>query len=89
MSTTKKPTSGQDKGAKGRVEEWVGHYPNCVARSYRSLWFGDGSCDNGNCGGGIVMAYSDLYGWFISTTKSVDRYQGTIPWMPRWADVVC
>ena len=52
-----------DKGPKGRVEEWVD--------TARVVWSeviglcGDGSCDNGNCGAGkLIMACSDLQGWF-------------------------
>ena len=45
-----------DKGAKERVEEWAEVTGLC------GFW--DGSCDNGNCGAGILIkACSDLQGW--------------------------
>ena len=74
-----------DKGAKGRVEGWV-DTTRITWREVTGLCgFWDGSCDNGKCGcGTVIMAYSDLH-----ATKSVDLYQGTIPWMPRLAYVVC
>ena len=38
--------------------------------SHLQTWFWDGSCDNGNCGCGIViMAYSDPHGWFTFYNK--------------------
>ena len=53
-----------DKGAKGRVEEWVDTTRIAWPEVPGLCGFGDGSCDNGNCGGGIVIAAcSDVQGW--------------------------
>ena len=54
-----------DKGAKWRVEEWVDTTRFAWSEVSGLSGFWDGSCDNGNCGRGIViMAYSDLHAWF-------------------------
>ena len=59
-----------DKGAKGRVEEWVDTtriaWPEVTGLC--GSW--DGSSDNGNCGGGtVIMACSDPHGWFTFYKK--------------------
>ena len=53
-----------DKGAKGRVEEWVdiAHVVWSEVTGLGGFW--DGRCDKGNCGAGtFIMARSDLQGW--------------------------
>ena len=54
-----------DKGAKGRVEEWVDTTRIAWPEVTSLCGFLYGSCDNGNCAGGImiVAANSDLHGW--------------------------
>ena len=43
---------------------------SCGPRSLLSVGFGDGSCDNGNCGAGItIMACSEILGWFPFNKK--------------------
>ena len=62
--TTNKPTCGQTRARKGRVEEWVDTTRITWPEATGLCGFWHGSCDNGNCGSGIViMACSDLHGW--------------------------
>ena len=71
-----------DKGSKGRVEESVDTTRIAWPEVTGLCGFWDGSCDNGKCGGGIViMAYTG--GLF--STRSVDRYRVLTPWV----GVVC
>ena len=56
-----------EEGAKGLVEELVDTaqvvWPEIIRIGLCGFW--DGSCDNGNCGAGImIMACTKLVGWF-------------------------
>ena len=79
-----------DKGAKGRVEEWV-DTTRIEWQEVTSLCgFCDGSCDNCNCG----RRHCDcgLFGRNTDgplPTRSVDRYWVFTPWMLSWEGVVC
>ena len=82
----KKADLWADKGAKGRVEGWVG--TTRIARP------GDWSCDNGI----VIMAFSDLHGWSACYKKcgplpgvnSVDAELGEcgmlVEKLRRWID---
>ena len=59
-----------DKGAKGRVEEWVDTTRIAGQEVTGVCGFWDGSNDNGRCGRGIVlMALSEPHGWFTFYKK--------------------
>ena len=52
------------------MEEWVDTARIAWPEVTGLCGFWDGSCDNGNCGRGIViMAYSDLHGWLTFYKK--------------------
>ena len=52
--------------------------------------FWDGRCENGTCGGGIMIhAFTKTLGSAPVHKKSVARCGFGIPWMPNWADAVC
>ena len=58
------------KGAKGRVEEWVDTAQVAWSEVIGLCGFWDGSCDNCNSGGCVViMAYSGSHDWFTFFKK--------------------
>ena len=50
----------------------------------------DGSCDNGKCGTGImILACSEVLGWFHVYKKRGPVVGSAFPWMLSWVSVVC
>ena len=69
---TKQADLWAEKGAKGHVVECVdtAHVVWSDPRSSVSVGFGDGSCDSGKCGAGImILACSEALGWFPINKK--------------------
>ena len=74
-----------DKGATEWVDEWVDTAHIAWSEVTGLCGFWDGSCDNGNCGAGIMIkACSDLQCWSL-ILRSVGRFWAITPWI----GVVC
>ena len=72
---------GKTRARRG-VEEWVDTTRIAWSEVTGLYGFGEGSCDDVNCGSGIViMAYSDVHGW-STFNKKCGPVPGVSPWMP-------
>ena len=67
-----------DKGAKGRVEEWVDTAQIMWSEVTELCGFWDGSCGTGNCGI-LITACSDLQG-----RSPTDKKCGPVPGNNSW-----
>ena len=85
LEHNKEADTWADKGAKGRVEEWVDTAHVVWSEVIGLCGFWDGSCDNGNCGAGkLIMTCSEILGWFpiykkcgpVSGSNSLDAELG-------------